>query len=356
MLRGGLPLAVRSERMENPRPKRKRAAASGHGEGLHEEAPASMDKESRRGWHLRPIARSARKQARQPKRLTPTQYQRRNAAKDKAKVQAVVLMLAHAGVARPKPWLELLEHTGVSLLVHCNDWPAQAAALHPFMYPSQQATGWEDISLFDLTLDMIQHAIRTYPNVKVLYTASGDSMPVVSAEVLLGVAQDMLGINPREPFPIKKWQAERTRAMLDEGLPTVADGCLGSQWIALTRASAEIVVREGTTHREQLRRAFRSSYAYAIPTQHPTQHSISHARLNPDEEFIPYLLHVVGKVPFPAACLLIMQEKTAVDRRRCKECGYNIGHSKVLSVQEEAGELAKANRSGALFMRKVVPM
>jgi hypothetical protein len=78
--------------------------------------------------------------------------------------------------------------------------------------------------------------------------------------------------------------------------------------------------------------------------------------LNPDEEFIPYLLHVVGKVPFPAACLLIMQEKTAVDRRRCKECGYNIGHSKVLSVQEEAGELAKANRSGALFMRKVVPM
>ena len=45
-----------------------------------------------------------------------------------------------------------------------------------------------------------------------------------------------------------------------------------------------------------------------------------------------------------------------MDRRRCKECGYNIGHSKVLSVQEEAGELAKANRSGALFMRKVVPM
>ena len=45
-----------------------------------------------------------------------------------------------------------------------------------------------------------------------------------------------------------------------------------------------------------------------------------------------------------------------MDRRRCKECGYNIGHSKVLSVQEEARELAKVERSGALFMRKVLPM
>ena len=135
-------------------------------------------------------------------------------------------------------------------------------------------------------------------------------------------------------------------------LPPVADGCLGSQWIALTRASAEIVVKGGTAHREQLRRAFRSSYAYAIPTQH----SISHARLSPDEEFIPYLLHVVGKVPFPTECRLIMQEKTAVDHRKCPECGYNIGHSKVLSVQEETRELAKVERSGALFMRKVAPM
>jgi hypothetical protein len=342
--------------MADPRPKRKRAAATGPAEDMHEDAAGSVESLSRRGWHLRNIAKSASKQKRQPVRLTPTQYLQRKAAKDKNEVQAVVLMLAHAGVVRPKPWLELLDHPHVSLLIHCNDWPGQALALHPYMYPSQQATGWEDISLFDLALDMIQHAIRTYPNVKVLYTASGDSMPVVSAEVLLGVAQDMLGINPREPFPIKKWQAERTRAMTAEGLPPVADGCLGSQWIALTRASAEIVVREGTAHREQLRRAFRSSYAYANPTKHPTQHSISHARLNPDEEFIPYLLHVVGKVPFPAECLLIMQEKTAVDRRRCKECGYNIGHSKVLSVQEEARELAKVERSGALFMRKVLPM
>ena len=43
VLRGGLPLAVRGERMENPRPKRKRAAASGPGEGLHEDAASSTD-------------------------------------------------------------------------------------------------------------------------------------------------------------------------------------------------------------------------------------------------------------------------------------------------------------------------
>ena len=43
MLRFGLPLAVRGERMENPRPKRKRAAASGPGEGLHEDAASSTD-------------------------------------------------------------------------------------------------------------------------------------------------------------------------------------------------------------------------------------------------------------------------------------------------------------------------
>ena len=42
--RAGLPLAVGSERMVEPRPKRERAYPKGHGEGLHEEAPASMDK------------------------------------------------------------------------------------------------------------------------------------------------------------------------------------------------------------------------------------------------------------------------------------------------------------------------
>ena len=43
MLRFGLPLAVRGERMENPRPKRKRAVASGPGEGMHEDAASSTD-------------------------------------------------------------------------------------------------------------------------------------------------------------------------------------------------------------------------------------------------------------------------------------------------------------------------
>ena len=43
VLRFGLPLAVRGERMENPRPKRKRAVASGPGEGMHEDAASSTD-------------------------------------------------------------------------------------------------------------------------------------------------------------------------------------------------------------------------------------------------------------------------------------------------------------------------
>ena len=49
MLRAGLPLAVGGERTADPRPKRERAAATEHGEGLHEDAASSTDSLSGRG-------------------------------------------------------------------------------------------------------------------------------------------------------------------------------------------------------------------------------------------------------------------------------------------------------------------
>jgi hypothetical protein len=65
--------------------------------------------------------------------------------------------------------------------------------------------------------------------------------------------------------------------------------------------------------------------------------------------FIPYLLHVVGRRPWPAAHFCIMAEKQASERK-CWQCAYRAGHGKLLSATEEA-EFKKG--SACLFLRKV---
>jgi hypothetical protein len=70
--------------------------------------------------------------------------------------------------------------------------------------------------------------------------------------------------------------------------------------------------------------AYRAAYAHAS-----AEHSASHARLAPDEEFIPYLLHVIGRRPWPEAHFHIMAELQASEPK-CHQCAYRAGHGKLL--------------------------
>jgi hypothetical protein len=63
-------------------------------------------------------------------------------------------------------------------------------------------------------------------------------------------------------------------------------------------------------------------------------HSASHARLAPDEEFIPYLLHVIGRRAWPEAHFHIMAELQASEPK-CRQCEYRAGHGKLLTATEE---------------------
>ena len=56
----------------------------------------------------------------------------------------------------------------------------------------------------------------------------------------------------------------------------------------------------------RLAAAYRAAY-----THKGTEHTAGHARLHPEEEFIPYLLHVVCACPWPDHHLYIMAESQA---------------------------------------------
>ena len=66
---------------------------------------------SRRGQHLVPFARSAGRMKSKNRRLLPHEYAARRNSRDPELVQAVVLLVAHDGVARPDVWLTLLADT-----------------------------------------------------------------------------------------------------------------------------------------------------------------------------------------------------------------------------------------------------
>ena len=109
---------------------------------------------------------------------------------------------------------------------------------------------------------------------------------------------------------------------------------------------AEVVVTLGVEHHNALSGAYRAAYAHATDG-----HSKSHARLHPDEEFVPYIIHVLVQRPWPLHNLLcIMAEKQDVSESMCTQCNYRAGHAARLSKHDEQRCMLDAKR---LFMRKV---
>jgi hypothetical protein len=100
-------------------------------------------------------------------------------------------------------------------------------------------------------------------------------------------------------------------------------------------------------HEARLAAAYRAAYAHA-----GAEHSASHARLAPDEEFIPYLLHVIGGRAWPKAHFHIMAELQAAEPK-CHQCAYRAGHGKLLTAKEEAQLKKRKRTSACLFLRKV---
>ena len=100
----------------------------------------------------------------------------------------------------------------------------------------------------------------------------------------------LLGIPVSDVRPtIPAWERVRNDALRTRGLPPIPPRCYGSMWMGLASEDAEAVVALGVEHHDALSGAYRAAYAHATDG-----HSKSHARLSPDEEFVPYIIHVLA--------------------------------------------------------------
>ena len=344
------PMAERMLPSEEPTARVLRSASTSSGPPT---AQHSVDEPSRRGQHLPAYARDGgRKNTKggPPPRLLPAEYAAR--WERASTTQTVVLLLAHTGLARPGAWKQLLDDKRVALLIQCNQ--KLDAALRPYRYPKAAVTAWSDISLFKLLLDMLAMALTTYGDASSFWTCSGDGVPMVTAEALVdGGGESVLGIEARQVAPaMPQWEGLRARALEEANLPPMPWQCYGSQWIRLGREDAELLVRLGNQHYDALRSAFRATYAYASDG-----HDSNHSRMHPEEEFVPYLLHVIGRRPWPTAegaRKRVMLERTVAEVK-CKACRYRAGHSALLTDQQERDMRGTAAGVGAAFMRKVCP-
>ena len=308
---------------------------------------------SRRGQHLVPFARSAGRMKSKNRRLLPHEYAARRNSRDPELVQAVVLLVAHDGVARPDVWLTLLADTRIAMLVHSEvDLPL---GLAPFRFPIPSVTAWEDMALFVLMRRMLAMALRTYPKAVYFYTCPGNGVPIAPIEAILDPRMrqpelshgaSLLGIPASDVRPtIPAWERIRNDALRTRGLPPIPPRCYGSMWMGLAREDAEIVVALGVEHHDALSGAYRAAYAHATDG-----HSKSHARLSPDEEFVPYIIHVLAQRPWPLHDLLCIMAEKQVSEKMCTQCGYRAGHAARLSERDEQRCRLDEKR---LFMRKV---
>jgi len=307
--------------------------------------------------HLAQYASSAafgQKKTSDQRRLSPLEYAARKRDGQLSDVMAVVCLIAHNGVVRPGAWVAFLrDHPRVSIVIHSNkDLPTKLKA---FRYPFAAVSAWEDISLFNLMVGMVGYAVQTYTMVKYIYTCPGDGIPIAGGDAMedprrlqpsLPQGASLLGIPAEEEEPtMPNWEPARVKAMAKQGyLEPIPARCYGSMWVGLSRVDADLLMSLVPRHQARLAAAYRAAYAHA-----GAEHSASHARLAPDEEFIPYLLHVIGRRAWPKAHFHIMAELQARGQK-CHQCEYRAGHGKLLTATEE-----KRLKEGSvcLFMRKV---
>jgi len=301
----------------------------------------------------------AGKRSSDQRKLLPAEYDARKRRGQLSDVTAVVCLIAHDGVVRPDAWLALLrDHPRVSLVIHSNR--VLPAALKAYRYPHAAVSAWEDISLLNLMLGMVGYALATYPAAGYIYTCPGNGIPIVGAEEAmedprrlqpnLPLGGSLLGIPGwEEPRTMPKWEPARVEAMATQGLPPIPARCYGSMFVGLSRKHAQRLVELAPKYLPLLTKAYRAAYAHA-----GTEHSADHARLHPEEEFIPYLLHVVDSRAWPTAHFHIMAEEQDSEPK-CRQCEYRAGHGKLLIGRDEEARLMK-NRRECLFLRKVQPL
>jgi hypothetical protein len=212
-----------------------------------------------------------------------------------------------------------------------------------------------------LVCHMLRYALNAYESATVFYTASGDSIPLVGAELLadpwrqLGIPQGtpVTGISAKERAPdMPIFEASRRAALCRAELPPMPARCYGSQWVMLSREHAGMVVMSGTLNCEKLKGIYKETLA------RPTDgHTNLHARFHPEEEYIPYILHVLNQVPWPTEFREIMAEEFT-DKSFCTLCKYRAGHARILDERGEQRLKRKLEREQRvrLFMRKVSPL
>ena len=164
----------------------------------------------------------------------------------------------------------------------------------------------------------------------------------------------------------------RNIALRECDLPALPKWCLGETFFRITVEDARKVVERarctdpfhphGWSVMQKLRDVcIKTRQLVSPPVGTPFQlkgpHDHEHELTSPEEEFVPYLLHVLASVKKsqrrqPSIMYCAVDEAVA-STPLCKACRYTVGRAAVLTEDQVAASLADARETGCMFMRKV---
>ena len=328
-----------------------------------------------------PVAPSERGETSHPKRRLLDD------SVDADKVEVVVIVMAHDGVRIPAVWEELHSQARgrLDFVVYVEEGLG-VASLTPFLrsrvlppdrLPPGHTTGWAHPGVFEVMIVGMEFALEAYRHVHTLYVAPGNGMPIQPAAVFLDPSHSStcLGIPLGSHMALPQWKGGdriRNRALWEKGLPPLPAWCLGETFIRIIRPDAQTVVERARCidpkdpHGVDVVRklydvSMKTRQLVSPPPNAPFQligpHDREHELTSPEEEFIPYLLHVLGKVKRrrtgQRSIMYDIVDEDVASTPLCRACKYTAGRAAVLTEGQVADSLTAARVTGCMFMRKV---
>ena len=303
---------------------------------------------------------------------------------DADKVEVVVIVMAHDGVRIPAVWEELHAQARgrLDFVVYVEAGPGEASltpflkgrVLPPDRLPPGHTTSWAHPGVFEVMIVGMEFALQAYRQVHTLYVAPGNGIPVQPAAEFLDPSRSFtcLGTPLGSHMALSQWRGGdrvRTEALKQSGLPALPAWCLGEGFIRITRLDAQTVVQRARCKNADGWDVVRKLHDVCMKTRQlvsplpdaPFQlrgpHDREHELTSPDEEFIPYLLHVLGSVKRrrtgQRSIMYCIADEAIASTPLCRACKYTAGRAAVLTEEQVADSLAAARKAGCMFMRKV---
>ena len=306
-------------------------------------------------------------------------------AVDADKVEVVVIVMAHDGVRIPAVWEELHSQARGRLdFVVYVEKGLGVASLTPFLkgrvlppdrLPPCHTTSWAGPGIFEVMIVGMEFALEAYRQVHTLYVAPGNGIPVQPAAEFLDPSRSStcLGIPLGSHMALSQWKGGdriRNKALKESGLPALPAWCLGEGFIRLSRPDAEIVVERARwcadpedpggwdvvrkLHDVCMKTRQLVSPLPNAPFQLRGPHDREHELTSPDEEFIPYLLHVLGKAKRRRTgqdtIMYCIVDADVASTPLCRACKYTAGRAAVLTEEQVADSLAAARKAGWMLL------